>query len=149
MPEALSHELHILAAKLDTAAEGLLRREAGVSYARFLALFAVRETDGSQRDMARWLSLTEPSASRMVSALVNEGLLSATRVTGQGNRRHLRLTDDGAQLVERCSDMLESRFQDLVRRSGVPLETYRRDTRRLITQLDVDQQSMSAPSVQR
>ena len=146
MPEALSYELHKLAARLDGAADGLLRREAGVSYSRFLALFAVRETSGSQRDVARWLGLTEPSTSRMVGVLAADGLLIAARVAGAGNRRQLQLTDDGARLVEQCSQMLEDRFADLVRRSGVPFATYQRDTRRLLAQLDRDQQEAATRS---
>lgn len=141
MPEALSHELHKLTARLDNAADGLLRRQAGVSYARFLALFAVRETAGSQRDMARWLGLTEPSTSRMVGVLAADGLLTATPAAGGGNRRQLQLTDEGARLVERCAQMLEDRFAELVRRSGVSYASYQRQTRRLLAQLESDQPS--------
>lgn len=139
MPEALSYELHKLTARLDNAADGLLRREAGVSYARFLALFAVREASGSQRDVARWLGRTEPSTSRMVGVLAADGLLTATQAAGDGNRRKVKLTDEGARLVERCSQMLEERFAELVDRSGVPCATYQRYTRRLLAQLDSDQ----------
>lgn len=144
MPEALSYQLHKLTAKLDNAADGLLRYEVGVSYSRFLALFAVRETGGSQRDMARWLGLTEPSASRMVGVLATDGLLTATRTAGAGNRRQLRLTDEGTRVVQRCSQMLEDRFVELVGRSGVPYATYQHYTRRLLLQLDSDR--LDAPT---
>lgn len=146
MPDALSYDLHKLTARLDSAADGLLRSEAGVSYSRFLALFAVRQTGGSQRDMARWLGLTEPSTSRMVGVLTADKLLTATRVAGAGNRRQLQLTDEGAQLVERGSHMLEERFADLVGRSGVPFATYQRYTRRLLAQLDADQHQAATRS---
>ncbi|MGD0376698.1 MAG: MarR family transcriptional regulator [Streptosporangiaceae bacterium] len=146
MPEALSYELHKLAARLDSAADGLLRSEAGVSYSRFLALFAVGETGGSQRDLARWLGLTEPSTSRMVGVLAGDGLLIVARLAGAGNRRQLQLTDEGARLVERYSHMLEDLFADLVRRSGVPFATYQRHTRRLLAQLDSDQQEAAMRS---
>ena len=139
MPLGLSYELHMLTARLDRAADGLLRQEQGISYARFLALFAVRETNGSQRDLAQWLGQTEPSTSRMVTVLADEGLLEVTRLEGAGNRRQLRLTDNGTQLVERCGRLLEGRFEELVRRSGVPYESYQRHTRRLLDQLDADQ----------
>lgn len=138
MPDALSYELHKLAARLDSAADGLLT-DTGVSYARFLALLAVRETGGSQRDMARWLGLTEPSTSRMAGALAGDGLLKVYRVPGTGNRRQLELTQQGAQLVDRCSTMLEERFTDLIARSGVPYATYQRHTQALLAQLDRDQ----------
>jgi DNA-binding MarR family transcriptional regulator len=136
---ALSYELHKLTARLDRAADGMLRREQGVSYARFLALFAVHETNGSQRDLARWLGQTEPSTSRMVTVLADDGLLEVTRTEGAGNRRRLRLTTSGAQLVERCGHLLEGRFEELVRRSGVPYEAYQRHTRRLLHHLDAGQ----------
>jgi DNA-binding MarR family transcriptional regulator len=136
MPEALSYDLHKLTARLDRAADGLLRRDAGVSYSRFLALFAVRESGGSQRDVARWLGLSEPSASRMAGVLADEGLLTVIRTAGSGNRRQLRLTADGSELVERCGQILEGRFEDLVRSSGVPYEEYQRYTRRLLDRLD-------------
>lgn len=139
MPLGLSYELHALTARLDRAADGLLRREQGISYSRFLALFAVRETNGCQRDLAQWLRQTEPSTSRMVTVLASEGLLEVTRLEGAGNRRQLRLTESGAQLVERCGRLLDGRFEDLVRRSGVPRESYQRHTRSLLRQLDVDQ----------
>ena len=138
MPDALSYELHKLAAGLDSAADALLRREVGVSYSRFLALFAVRETAGSQRDMARWLGLSEPSTSRMVGVLVADGLVTVARTAGEGNRRRLNLSDQGIQLVARGSYMLENRFADLVKRSGVPFATYQRYTRRLLAQLEAD-----------
>jgi DNA-binding MarR family transcriptional regulator len=139
VPQGLSYELHKLTARLDRAADELLRREQGVSYPRFLALFAVRETNGSQRDLARWLGQTEPPTSRMVTVLADEGLLEVTRTEGAGNRRRLRLTTSGAQLVERCGHLLEDRFEELVRRSGVPYEAYQRHTRRLLHQLDAGQ----------
>lgn len=135
MPDSLSYELHKLTARLDRAADELLRRERGISYARFLALFAIDHTSGSQRDVAEWLGQTEPSTSRMVAVLADEGLLEATRIEGGGNRRHLRLTDRGAGLVDACARLLEGRFEELVRRSGVSYQSYQQQTRRLLDQL--------------
>jgi DNA-binding MarR family transcriptional regulator len=139
MPAALSYELHKLTARLDRAADGLLRGHAGVSYSRFLALFAVSEGVTSQRELARWLGQTEPSTSRMVAVLAAEDLLNATTVKGAGNRRRLQLTESGAELVDRCGRLLEGGFEDLVERSGVSYAAYQRHTRRLLSQLDADQ----------
>ena len=141
MPGGLSYELFKLSARLERAADELLRGEQGVSYARFLALLAAKETNGSQRDLARWLGQTEPSTSRMVTVLAADGLLEVTRLEGGGNRRRLRLTARGAQVVERCGHLLEGRFEELVRHSGVPYEAYQRHTRRLLAQLDAGQSS--------
>ena len=139
MPAGLGYELHKLTALMDRVADESLRREEGISYARFLALFAVGETKGSQRDLARWLGQTEASTSRMVTVLADDGLLEVTRPEGGGNRRQLRLTHSGSRLVGRCGRLLEGRFEDLVRRSGVPLVSYQRHTRRLIQVLEPDQ----------
>ena len=136
MPQALSYELHKLVVLLDRSADGILRGEEGVSYSRFLALFAVRETGGSQRDLARWLGLTEPSASRMVGVLEEAGLLARIRVAGAGNRRKLQLTREGMALTERCSRMLEGRFAGLLKVSGVPYAAYQGHTRRLLRRLE-------------
>jgi DNA-binding MarR family transcriptional regulator len=140
VPAALSYELHKLTARLDRAADGLLRGQEGVSYSRFLALFAVSQGAANQRELARWLGQTEPSTSRMVGVLAAKGWLSATTVKGAGNRRRLQLTDPGFELVDRCGRLLENRFEDLVKRSGVPYGAYQRHTRRLLSQLDADQQ---------
>jgi DNA-binding MarR family transcriptional regulator len=141
MPGALSYELHKLTARLDRAADAMLQRDAEISYSRFLALFAVRETGGSQRELAQWLGLTEPSMSRMVGVLAAQKLLIVSRVEGAGNRRQLQLTDAGARLVEQCSRLLEGRFAELVQRSRVPFAAYQRHTRALLAQLDADQQT--------
>jgi DNA-binding MarR family transcriptional regulator len=118
----------------------LLREHEGVSYSRFLALFAVQASGGSQRELARWLGLTEPSTSRMVAVLAGDGLVSVTMAAGGGNRRQLQLTTKGAALVERCGTLLEGRFENLVLQSGVPYRTYQHHTQRLLSQLDTRQQ---------
>lgn len=137
MSVGLSYELHKLTARLDRAADELLRREQGISYPRFLALFAVRQTNGTQRGLAQWLGQSEPATSRMVSLLADDGLVEVLRPEGAGNRRTLRLTTSGEELVERCGQLLEGRFEELVRRSGVPFASYQRHTRRLLQQLEV------------
>lgn len=143
MPTALSHELHLLTARLDRLADGLLRDRAGLSYPRFLTLFAVREGASSQRELAHWLGQSEPSASRMVRVLAEQGLLTVTTIAGEGNRRRLGLTESGAELVDRCGRLLEGHFEELVGRSGVPFATYQRHTRRLLDQLGGEQPALA------
>jgi DNA-binding MarR family transcriptional regulator len=136
MPKQLSYELHKLTARLDRLADVLLQDAAGVSYARFLALFAVRESGGTQRDVAQWLGVSEPSASRMLRALSKEGLLAVQTVAGQGNRRQVRLTAAGAELVDRCGELLESAFRDFIEQSGIDYQAYQDQTRRLLDRLE-------------
>ena len=136
MPKRLSYELHKLTALLDRAADGLLREAAGVSYARFLALFAVRECGGTQRDMARWLGLSEPATSRMVRVLAEDGLVEVTTLAGQGNRRQVRLTAKGDELIDRCGELLEGRFEAFAELCGVDYRTYQNQTRLLLAKLE-------------
>jgi DNA-binding MarR family transcriptional regulator len=138
---SLSYELHKLTARLDRAADALLRDQAEVSYPRFLALFAVTQGAESQRALSRWLGQSEPSTSRMVGVLAKAGWLHVSQTPGTGNRRHLKLTESGSYLVATCGELLENRFSELVSRAGVPYERYLQSTRRLLAQLYEDQES--------
>jgi DNA-binding MarR family transcriptional regulator len=141
VPDSLSYELHKLTARLDRAADRILQEREGISYSRFLTLFAVKHGAASQRALAAWLGQSEPSASRMVGVLAFEGLLNARRIPGAGNSRRLQLTPAGAELVERGSRLLEGRFVELLERSGISRASYQRQTRRLLDQLDADPQA--------
>jgi DNA-binding MarR family transcriptional regulator len=136
---SLSYELHKLTARLDRAADALLREQAGVSYPRFLALFAVRQGAENQRALSRWLGQSEPSTSRMVGVLARAGWLEVSQTPGAGNRRRLKLTRSGSRLVGACAELLESRFSELVAKAGIGYEAYLQSTRRLLVQLEEDQ----------
>jgi len=134
----LSYELHKLTARLDRAADQLLQAEMGTTYSRFLTLLAVQQGAQSQRGLAAWLGITEPSVSRMVGVLAADGLLEVSTSPGSGNRRHLHLTAAGEALVKRSSHALEDRFTRLVESSGVPYDDYETYTLRLIKQLEAE-----------
>jgi DNA-binding MarR family transcriptional regulator len=138
--ESLTYDLHKLTARLDRAADRIVREREGVSYSRFLALFAVKNGAENQRALAGWLGQSEPSTSRMVGLLAGEGLLDVRRIPGAGNARHLRLTSAGLGLVDRGGRLLEARFEELLERSGVSRASYQRQTRRLLEHLDAESQ---------
>ena len=140
MPDSLSYDLHKLTARLDRAADRILQEREGISYSRFLTLFAVQNGAANQRALAVWLGQSEPSTSRMVGVLSSEGLLNARRIPGGGNSRRLQLTSAGAELVERGGRLLEERFEELLERSGVSRASYQRQTRRLLRELDANAQ---------
>jgi len=136
VPASLSFDLHVLTARLDRAADRILRAEVGVSYSRFLTLFMVTAVDAtSQRALAECLGVTEPSVSRMTRVLSGAGLLRVEADSRGGNRRALALTPEGQDLVERCCELLDAEFGALMRRSGVPPEAYARNTTRLLAAL--------------
>ncbi len=108
-----------------------------MSYRRFLALYLVGlEGADTQRALADLLGITEPSVSRMVRVLARLGLLEATPDPAGGNRRRLRLTSAGEQLVTDWGSELEQRLAALVRHAGVPYRTYLGHTKRLLVALD-------------
>jgi DNA-binding MarR family transcriptional regulator len=133
----LSRSLHKLTARLDRAADAMLRAEAGITYARFLALYMVGlEGADTQRALADRLGVSEPSVSRMVRVLTASGWLQTFAEPGGGNRHHLRLSSAGAELVERWGGELEERFAALVASARVPYRAYRAHTRRLLGALE-------------
>jgi DNA-binding MarR family transcriptional regulator len=137
MQHDLSRSLHTLTARLDRAADGMLRAEAGLSYSRFLALFMVGSLGAdTQRVLAERLGVTEPSVSRMTRVLGEAGLLEALADPAGGNRRQLRLTSAGEQVVKRWGSLLEERLAALVGASGVPYGKYVGYTKSLLKTLD-------------
>lgn len=137
MDLTLSRTLHTLTARLDRAADRILRAEAALSYPRFLALVMVGLYGAdTQRALAEHLGVTEPSASRMTRVLEEAGFLDAAPDPRGGNRNRLELTESGQRLVERWAGSFEQRMAALARASGVPYSEYLQMTQRLLTTLD-------------
>lgn len=149
MEQDLSRSLHTLTARLDRAADGFLRAEAGLSYPRFLALFMVGPQGAdTQRALAERLGISEPSVSRMTRVLTDAGLLETVSDPAGGNRHRLNLTAAGEQIVSRWGGELERRLATLVEDSGVAYKTYVEHTKRLLDQLDAvgTSQTRGAPA---
>jgi DNA-binding MarR family transcriptional regulator len=133
----LSYEVHALTAKLDRAADRLLRERFGVSYRRFLTLYMVGDLGvTTQRGLARQLDVTEPSVSRMIGVLRRAGLLRADSAPGAGNRRQVALTDEGRRLLDAGQALLTERLDRVVARSGIPHAAFLEHARRLSAVLD-------------
>ncbi|XVQ90122.1 MarR family winged helix-turn-helix transcriptional regulator [Microbispora siamensis] len=137
MERNLSLDLHVLTARLDRAADRLLRAEHDISYSRFLALTLVGELGAStQRTLADYLGVTEPSVSRMTAVLAADGLLDAQPDPAGGNRRRLSLTDEGKRRVTSIRQEFEDRLAAVVAESGVPYAEYAEQTARLLATFD-------------
>jgi DNA-binding MarR family transcriptional regulator len=132
----LSRTLHQITSRMDQAADRVLRDSEGITYRRYQFLYAMdRLGEATQRDLARWMGVTEPSVSRMVRALVDEGWIESRDVPGGGNRRRLRLSASGEQLVRRCGGRLAGRFADVVAKAQVPYEEFHAAAQRILDQL--------------
>lgn len=142
MERDLSRSLHALTARLDRAADRMLRAEAGLSYSRFLALYLIGSWGAdTQRSLAEMLGVTEPAVSRTARVLSSAGLLEVSAKQGGGNRRRLRLSNAGEQCVQRWGGELEQRLTSLVERSGIPYDTYVHHTKRLLAALEAGERT--------
>lgn len=129
-----AYALHALVSVLDKAADGILRGQLGLTYARFLTLLTVQRLGGTtQRALAVELGLSEPSVSRSVAALAQEGWLSVTSVPGTGNRRSVELTESGSAVVDKAADTLEASFASLLEAAGLSADRILAVTTPLLT----------------
>jgi DNA-binding MarR family transcriptional regulator len=133
----LSRNLHRLTGRLDLAADRLLRAEADISYSRFLALYMVGfEGADTQRALAARLGVSEPSVSRMVRVLADGKWLESGFDPAGGNRKQLRLTHAGEQLLHQWGVTLEERLAAVLQSAGVSYRSYLAQTERLLALLD-------------
>jgi DNA-binding MarR family transcriptional regulator len=132
MPDSLAYDLHAVTSRLDRLADRILAAETGTSYSRFLALYYISLGADTQRALADWLGVTEPSVSRTVANLADAGLVSLGTHPEGGNRRMLRLTPAGVGTVEHCGGLLNARFAALLAITDIDAAAYATSTRRLL-----------------
>jgi DNA-binding MarR family transcriptional regulator len=133
----LSFALHVLTARMDAAADVILRERCAISYGDFLTLFAVDLlVDPTQRDLAGWLRSSEASLSRQLPSLAASGWLEVRTMPGRGHRRLVVLTPDGLSLVRRGRRLLERRFAEVVGSAGVDYATYAAETAAVLAVLE-------------
>ena len=115
-----AYALHALVAVADRAADQILKEHIGITFSRYLTLLTLQRLgSATQRELAAELGVSEPSISRSVPLLTDEGFLTVTSVAGGGNRRQVELTVLGEKLVDEAADLLEASFAQLMKASGV------------------------------
>lgn len=94
-------KLHRATALIDRVADEYLAREHGIHYAPFLVLLMVRLLgEPSQQAIARSLDVSRASVTQRVSALIERGLLAVSPDPADARANVVRLTTDGAVLVD-------------------------------------------------
>jgi DNA-binding MarR family transcriptional regulator len=132
----LSRTLHQITTRMGQTADRVLRDTEGITYRRYQFLYAMDQLGvATQRDLARWMGVTEPSVSRMVRTLIDAGWLESDDVAGDGNRRQLHLSATGEQMVRRCGRRLAGRFADVVAKAGVPYDEFHAAASRILDEL--------------
>ena len=115
-----AYALHALVAVADRAADQILKERLGITFSRYLTLLTLQRLgSATQRELAAELGVSEPSISRSVPLLTDEGFLTVTSVAGSGNRRQVELTAVGEKLVDEAADILEGSFAQLMKAAGV------------------------------
>ena len=114
-----AYALHAVVSLLDRAADDILPAQ-DLTYGRFLTLLTIERLGGAtQRAVAYALGVTEPSASRAIRRLQEDGLVASTTMPGVGNRRTVSLTDKGERVVDEAADRLERSFAELLSIAGL------------------------------
>lgn len=114
-----AYALHAVVFLLDRAADDILPA-LDLTYSRFLALLTIERLGGAtQRAVADALGVTEPSASRTIRRLQEDGLVDSSAMPGVGNRRTVSLTDKGDRVVDEAAARLERSFADLLKEAGL------------------------------
>ncbi len=114
-----AYALHVVVSLLDASADGILPT-LGLTYARYLTLLTIeRLGETTQRAIAEAMGLTEPAVSRTIRGLKVDGHVATDAEVGAGNRRAVRLTAPGQQLVDTAADQLEAAFGTLLEAAGL------------------------------
>jgi DNA-binding MarR family transcriptional regulator len=114
-----AYALHAVVSLLDRSADEILPA-LGLTYSRYLTLLTVeRLGETTQRAIAEAMSITEPAVSRTIRALQADDVVAVDAVPGTGNRRAVRLTKVGQDLVNRAAGQLEEAFGRLLDAAGL------------------------------
>ena len=114
-----AYALHAVVSLLDRSADAILPT-LGLTYSRYLALLTIeRLGETTQRSIADAMGLTEPAVSRTIRALQAAGWVATDAQSGVGNRRAVRLTSQGQDVVNSAADQLEAAFGTLLTSAGL------------------------------
>lgn len=129
MEQSLTHIMHQTVGLMDAAAESLLKKQFGISYARFHFLVMLSKSPcTTQHGLSAKLGHSDAAISRMAAALQKEQLLTITQDPAHARHNSLVLTKAGTTLVKDASSMLEGKFTELLQTTHIDLDTYHRIT---------------------
>ena len=136
MDSPLTYRLHEMVWLMDVIADRRLKRQFGISYAKFLPLAILTDLEPStQHNLAVHLRQTDAAVSRSLGVLAREGLVDVGVSPAHARRNEVRLTAEGRRLAQRCSTYLEASFRAILGRSQVDEQAYFAATVRLIREL--------------
>jgi DNA-binding MarR family transcriptional regulator len=126
MDGSSAYLLHKLVFELDRAADQLLRTHVGISYKRALFLFVLQYHGTiTQHELAVALGYSDPAVSTMLLELAKDGYIRTTPSPEHGRKRLVTITPQGSEVVAKGRQLLDSRFDELLRAAGVDAQHYR------------------------
>jgi DNA-binding MarR family transcriptional regulator len=126
MDGSSAYLLHKLVFELDRAADQLLRTHVGISYKRALFLFVLQYHGTiTQHELAVALGYSDPAVSTMLLELAKDGYIRTTPSQEHGRKRLVTITPQGSEVVAKGRQLLDSRFDELLRAAGVDAQHYR------------------------
>jgi DNA-binding MarR family transcriptional regulator len=104
-------KLHRLVDRMDKLADQLLQKELGLSYSQFQVLAILRQHPAfKQSDIAHEMGVTAAVISRQIMALQEKRLVKQEQNAVNRRQSYLTLTEEGAKLVKKGSEMIYPRL---------------------------------------
>ncbi len=112
--ESEVYKLHEIVIRLDAYAQGVLLAPVGVTYAEFLVLMAVRESDSTtHQDISRLIGASKSLVSQRVKSLEEKRMVRQV-VNSKNRREHfIELTPRGNETLDRAYASLLSASEEV------------------------------------
>jgi DNA-binding MarR family transcriptional regulator len=79
----------------------------------------------TQHELAVALGYSDPAVSTMLLELAKDGYIRTTPSQEHGRKRLVTITPQGSEVVAKGRQLLDSRFDELLRAAGVDAQHYR------------------------
>ncbi len=105
--------LRNLTSELDGLADGILRREFGMTNSQFQFMATLQDLEGADvTTLARALSVSKAAVSKRVPWFVHRGLVTISRQAVGARRLELAVTPKGLKLADEAARALDAEFVD-------------------------------------
>lgn len=122
---------------MNRIAERILQSEVGITYARFVFLFAIKECGtATQHQIAQAMKVSDPAVSKLCAEAVHDDLLHIAINPQHKRQRLISLTPAAQKVLARSLTALDTCFSDVCAGATVNEETYRQQTALLLDSLN-------------
>lgn len=124
--------LHKLVHAMDRSADAILQKQFGISYKRAYFLLVLQNLGtATQHQLATALGYSDASVSTMLSELSKSGYVVTEPSPRHGRKKLVTLTDHGADVIAKGREVLDARFNAIMKDLGINTLDYHKQTERL------------------